>query len=298
MGVSPLAKRRTPHRGKYSSRGGAKIVRVILHHWAGTSGGEETLSNPNRQASAHYLAFSDGSISSQVDEDYRAWTSGSAAADNPSITIEIQNSGGRKHGNDNHRDSWPISAKAQASVEALIADIARRHGWKTINVTMVRGHREFQATACPGGFVWHRRSSIAANALSIFRGITKPAPKPSPSKPSDNIAVDGLWGPATTRRVQQVLKTPVDGKVSRQPNAFRKANPGLVGGWQWVARPGSSPMVVALQRRLGVSADGRIGPQTISALQRRLGTPVDGKVSRPSTMVRALQRNLNSGKLW
>ncbi|MGO2378097.1 peptidoglycan-binding protein [Brevibacterium aurantiacum] len=54
----------------------------------------------------------------------------------------------------------------------------------------------------------------------------------------------------------------------------------------------------ALQRKLGVSADGRIGPSTLRALQRKLGTPVDGRVSNPSVMVRELQKNLNAGKLW
>ena len=33
-----------------------------------------------------------------------------------------------------------------------------------------------------------------------------------------------------------------------------------------------------LQRRLGVKVDGKLGPVTISALQRRLGVTVDGKL--------------------
>ena len=57
-------------------------------------------------------------------------------------------------------------------------------------------------------------------------------------------------------------------------------------------------MIEALQRKLGVTADGRIGPNTITALQRELGTPADGKVSNPSMMVEQLQENLNAGKLF
>ena len=69
-------------------------------------------------------------------------------------------------------------------------------------------------------------------------------------------------------------------------------------GWKWTSSPRSSNVIEALQHKLGVSADGRIGPDTITALQRKLGTGVDGKVSNPSPMVKELQRNLNAGKLW
>lgn len=125
---------------------------------------------------------------------------------------------------------------------------------------------------------------------------SKPSPKPAPKIPQ--ITVDGKWGSATTRRVQALLGTPVDGVVSFQPNAYKSQNPGLMSGWEWTSQPRSSNVIEALQKRLGVSADGRIGPNTIRALQRKLGTPVDGRVSNPSVMVRKLQENLNAGRLW
>lgn len=124
------------------------------------------------------------------------------------------------------------------------------------------------------------------------KGSSKPKPK------VDKLTVDGKWGEATTRRVQEELGTPVDGEVSFQPVAFKSENPGLLSGWEWTKNPRSSNVIEALQRKLGVSADGRIGPSTLRALQRKLGTPVDGRVSNPSVMVRELQKNLNAGKLW
>lgn len=127
-------------------------------------------------------------------------------------------------------------------------------------------------------------------------GGTKPDPKPDP-KPTE-LTVDGKWGTATTKALQELLGTPVDGKVSGQPNAYKASNPGLLSGWQWTSNPSSSPMIAALQRKLGTNDDGRIGPATIKALQSKLGTGVDGKVSNPSPMVRQLQKNLNAGKLW
>jgi lysozyme len=82
------------------------------------------------------------------------------------------------------------------------------------------------------------------------------------------IAVDGNWGPATTTRIQEVLKvSPVDGKLG--PITYE-----------------------AMQRRLGVSADGIWGPQSKEALQKHLGVAADGIVG-PLT-VEALQRKLNA----
>lgn len=130
---------------------------------------------------------------------------------------------------------------------------------------------------------------------------TESKSKPNPHRPKQSrqkLVIDGKWGTGTTKALQQVLGTPVDGKVSFQPVAFRDQNPGLMSGWQWTSNPRSSNVIEALQGKLGVTKDGRIGPETIRGLQRKLGTPKDGRVSKPSTMVRELQRNLNAGKLW
>lgn len=110
--------------------------------------------------------------------------------------------------------------------------------------------------------------------------------------------MDGLWGKDTTRALQRTLGTPVDGIVSNQYAAYRSKNPGLLSSsWSWKTAPeaGGSLMVKALQRKLGVTADGYVGPNTIKALQRYLGTTADGCVSNPSLMVKALQKRLNAG---
>lgn len=139
------------------------------------------------------------------------------------------------------------------------------------------------AKASKDGFTWKRKPKAS-----------KPEPKPAAAK----VAVDGKWGTGTTKALQKLLGTPVDGEVSFQPVAFKAQNPGLLSGWEWTKRPRSSNVIEALQKKLGVTADGRIGPNTIKALQRKLGTGVDGKVSSPSAMVKQLQRNLNAGKIW
>lgn len=153
--------------------------------------------------------------------------------------------------------------------------------------------------------------------LAVFPVPKPPAPKPpvvppKPAKPNPKPATsgtlkrDGYWGTATTKDLQKVLGTPVNGVVSSQPRANKKHNPGLVQGWQWslAKRPSGSLMIKALQRKLKADGfykgaiDGWFGPATIAALQKALGTHVDGKVSKESTMVKRLQKNLNAGKLY
>lgn len=130
---------------------------------------------------------------------------------------------------------------------------------------------------------------------------TKPS-TPSTSTPSTStgttIAVDGQWGNATTRKLQQVLGTPVDGYIDGQSKTdFNKCNKGGLLTSTFRFGTGGSPCIRALQKKVGTKADGYIGPDTIKALQRYLGTGVDGLVDRISPMVKALQKKLNTGKL-
>src|SRR5450830_488497 len=137
MTFSSLISGTIPNHGKYNARPG-KVTRVIQHHWAGTTGGIERLSNPTQKALATYLVLSDGRILGQVPEEFRPWTSGGATADNPSITIECQNSTGAP--------DYKVSDAAFNSIVRLLADIATRHGFGSLTPTNYRGHREFAAT--------------------------------------------------------------------------------------------------------------------------------------------------------
>lgn len=168
MTFSPLTNYTVDHHGKYNPRYGQSVVRIIVHHWAGTTGGDSRLMNPDQEVSANYILYSDGTLVGQVPEEYRAWTSGSWDADAPSITIETQNSG---VGGD-----WPVSDAAINKLTELIADLGRRYGWGNIEFgSQVRGHREFWATACPGPYLWDRLPQIAANANAMLGGAA-PAP--------------------------------------------------------------------------------------------------------------------------
>jgi peptidoglycan hydrolase-like protein with peptidoglycan-binding domain len=118
---------------------------------------------------------------------------------------------------------------------------------------------------------WQAAHGLAADGIygpktdaAMFGGAT-----PTPAAPaSNNVAVDGAWGPATTRKLQAALGVNQDGALG--PITYR-----------------------ALQRKVGATADGIYGPATRKALQRHLGVPADGIVG-PQT-VRALQTRLNAG---
>lgn len=190
MTFSSLTKATAPHHNKFSSRQGRRITRVIVHHWAGTRGGDSRLVNPNEAVSTNYILYADGTLVGQVPEEYRAWTSGSWDADASSITIEVQNS--------SNAPEWRVSNQAIAKLTSLIADVARRYGWGSINRTNVRGHQEFAATACPGPYLYPRLGSIAANANAILKGNSKPTPTPVIQKEDD----DGMYRPTVHVRTQ------------------------------------------------------------------------------------------------
>ena len=142
----------------------------------------------------------------------------------------------------------------------------------------------------------------AMGALSAVNLFGAPAAK------AIDLEVDGYWGSATTSALQEVLSTPVDGIVSSQNESWRKYNPALTSGWEWV--PGEmatgSTVIAALQSRIGANSDGLLGQSTIRLLQRWVGAPVSGffdnprrdrRGNEPSNGVYELQLRLQKGTI-
>jgi prophage pi2 protein 52, muramidase len=123
----------------------------------------------------------------------------------------------------------------------------------------------------------------AMGALSAVNLFGAPAAK------AIDLMADGYWGSATTSALQEVLGTPVDGIVSSQNESWRKYNPALTSGWEWV--PGEmatgSTVIAALQSRIGANSDGLLGQSTIRLLQRWVGAPMSGFFSNPRSDRRA-----------
>lgn len=208
MTFSPLISGTVEHHNKFSSRNGQPVARLLQHHWAGMAGGDARLMDPNQQASATYIIYSDGSIFGQVPEEYRPWTSGSFEADAPAITIEVQNSSGPVNGDDSNSDSWQISNKALDAIQRLLADVATRYGWGGISEGNYQGHRQWFQTACPGGYIWARMDLIRNTAQSHYDGggIVPDSVSATPSVEGKSVwqladeVLAGLHGSGEARR--------------------------------------------------------------------------------------------------
>lgn len=113
------------------------------------------------------------------------------------------------------------------------------------------------------------------------------------SSQQQHLVIDGSWGSATTRRMQEVLNcASKDGIISGQiKNPANQFIPSAQFGY------GGSRMIRALQAFLRVPSDGNFGPVTCLALQKRMGTQLDGKISPVSACVKAMQVRLNRGRL-
>ncbi|QBZ73215.1 lysin A [Microbacterium phage Theresita] len=173
---SSLISGTTPDHGKNRGKDPNK-TRIIVHHWAGTTGGDTALMKPKGQnsrgdVSASYILYSDGRLIGQVSEEFSPWTTGSA--DWGSVTVETQNAKGAPN--------WDIDARAKEKLAQLMADLSDRYGWGELKLgTNVRMHREFNATACPGPDMVASLPSIVARANQLRKGGGGSTPTPTPS---------------------------------------------------------------------------------------------------------------------
>ena len=181
-----------------SSRGGAKIGHVIIHHMAGNLTGKQCYNIwKSRQGSAHYAIDSKGNITQLVDEKYRAWSVANAYWDARSVTIECANITGSP--------SWKVSDATIKACIKLVADICKRNNIKKVTYTgstngVLMMHKWFMSTACPGPYLQTKFSHIATEANKILNGST-PAPAPSSKSYKVKVSVDDLYirkGPGTS----------------------------------------------------------------------------------------------------
>lgn len=123
-------------------------------------------------------------------------------------------------------------------------------------------------------------------------------PTPQPPQPAKRVEEDGQWGAATTTWGQRIAGTEADGIISNQYKSksneyiyaaqFNKTQIGSNFG-RWI-----QTRLAALGKYSG-KIDGLIGDGSIRGLQSYYGTPVDGIISPTSTVVKAMQHEINSG---
>ena len=141
--------------------------------------------------------------------------------------------------------------------------------------------------------------AVTAGGSSSSESSSSASSGSKPSSGSSNTAkakvtVDGYWGPNTTKALQKIFGTTADGKVSHQFECYKSQNPGLEDGWDWEDDPsGYSPLIKAIQKKVGATQDGHIGPKTIKKIQKWMGTTQDGVFSKASPCIKKLQQWIN-----
>jgi len=158
-----------------------KVTKITIHHMAGILSADQCASifaQPRRCASANYLIGKDGEIQCNVDEEFRAWTSGSNWNDQRAITIEVSNCSGKPN--------WEISETVMKSLVELCADICRRYcivpyftGDKNGSLTF---HYMFQATECPGPYIKKNVQNIITRINNELCIEQKPVNTSDPAK--------------------------------------------------------------------------------------------------------------------
>lgn len=152
-----------------------KVTVITIHHAAGNASVEvmgEIFSQESRQASSNYAVGTDGRVALYVEEDRRAWTSGSRENDYKAVTIEVANDGGEP--------DWHVSDTALAKLIDLCVDICKRNGIERLNYTgdktgNLTMHKWFQATGCPGPYLGGKFPYIAQEVNKRLQAAEKPA---------------------------------------------------------------------------------------------------------------------------
>ena len=112
------------------------------------------------------------------------------------------------------------------------------------------------------------------------------------ARTSGGLVVDGIGGKGTIKALQAYLGVKQTGKITVKKSKYKYCK--ALKSVKKVKKTKKDPTVVALQKWLGVKADGVWGKGTSKALQKRLGVKANGKFGKSS--MKALQRFLNNVK--
>ena len=104
------------------------------------------------------------------------------------------------------------------------------------------------------------------------------------------MKVDGIGGKGTVKALQAYLGVKQTGKITVKKSQYKYCK--SFKSVKKVKKAKKDPTVMALQKWLGIKADGVWGKGTSKALQKRLGVKANGKFGKSS--MKALQKYLNS----
>lgn len=258
----------------------------------------------SRGASSNYGIGTNGEVGLYVDEKNRSWCSSSAANDVRAITIECAC---------DLTAPYSMNSKVYRSLINLCADICRRRGKKKLlwlgtksaalnykpkaDEMVLTAHRWFNATACPGDWLYGREGDLANQVNALLSGSQiQQAEQPKEIVVDSKLDTDGLVGYKTIAKWQQIMGTPIDGEISGQKRSLKRYHLAFTKAGIWYSS-GGSMLIEAVQKAVGLTGkdvDGQLGPVTIEAIQTRIKTDPDGYFGEKTA--KALQTKLNSGK--
>lgn len=238
---------------------------ICVHHMAGKLTAEQCggiFANPARRASAHYGIGYNGEVAQYVEEGNRAWASGDGIGRNSrgndrAIHIEVSNS--------DYGGEWPVSDASYNALVELVRDIAKRNNL----LPLVAGenlfaHRDVQATACPGDYLYSRLDMLA----TAVNGV--PEVPATPTEPVEPVQDNGLPARGWIRRGDNL---PLVGRIAKFmystfPAYTNKAALGNYYG-QYI-----EASIKEFQRRAKADgkyndvADGCVGKKTLESLKK------------------------------
>ena len=248
--------------------------------------------NGDRRAGANFFVDGKG-VWASTPETYTAYGAGvlhnrkyaklwGVCTNHNAINIEIACDAG---------NSLPTAEAVTNTVE-LTKSLMAKYGIPESNVVR---HKDVCGKNCPAYWwddnKWQSefKARLDGKAVAPVPQHTS-QPKPQPKKVNH---VDGVWGEATTRALQRYLGTVIDGIISHQLVSSEELLISRFGHtFRFDNTRKGSLCIKALQRKLGITADGLIGKNTIKALQRWLGVKADGVCGKNTTI--ALQKFLES----
>lgn len=249
--------------------------------------------NGDRRAGANFFVDSKG-VWASTPEEYTAYGAGvlhnrkyaklwGVCTNHNAINIEIACDAG---------NSLPTAEAVTNAIE-LTKSLMAKYGIPEDHVVR---HKDVCGKNCPA-YWWDDSKWQSEFKARLSGNVTASIPHQSAPKtdnqPKKVNHVDGVWGEATTKALQRYLGTVVDGIISHQLVSSEELLISRFGHtFQFDKTRKGSLCVKALQKKLGVTADGLLGKNTIKALQRWLGVTADGVCGKQTTI--ALQKFLES----
>lgn len=280
------------YHGSYNIQSRTQTIKYIVIHYTGSgtskSGSAKAnciyFSNGNRNASAHYFVDDGGIWEYANPKSYVTWHCGDGhgkygITNANSIGIEVCMNGDKEY-----------TTKEIGYLKQLVPYLMKTYG---VPVSRVVRHYDASRKMCP--YYYAKRQSAWDTLRKVITGTSTSTSSSSSKTTSTStkkiLTVDGSFGPASIKRMQQYLGATPDGVISGQYSSAKKYLSGIPSSCITWTKTGSYA-IKKLQKWVGVSQDGYLGPNTIKALQKKLGVSADGYWG-PGTS-KAFQKYLNN----